>query len=163
MQQFTSAKTSVNTVPRLFNKVLFKRGTTNFDLGGGRFDTVTTMLRKRGVDNVVFDPYNRPEEHNAQALALQVDTVTISNVLNVIKEKAWRREVLELAADKVRDVGGEVYIAVYEGDRSGRGKATSCGYQLNRPIRKYLGEVREVFRKVSLKGGVIVASDPRTP
>jgi hypothetical protein len=164
MQSHTSAKTSVNTVPRLFSRVPFEKGTTNLDLGGGRFDTVTHLLRKRGVQNVVFDPYNRSEEHNAQTLARVdegVDTVTVSNVLNVIKEKRYRIQVLRQAADAIRETDGSVYIAVYEGDRSSKGKQTSCGWQCNRPVRSYLSEVSSVFRDVSLKNGVITARDPR--
>ena len=60
----------------------------------------------------------------------QSDTVTISNVLNVVKEKAARKEILLNAIDAIKP-NGKVYITTYEGDGTGIGKVTKSGYQLN--------------------------------
>jgi hypothetical protein len=166
-QKITSAATSVNMLPKLFSRMpeasdLFRRGSINLDIGGGRFETATDFLHSKGVHNFVYDPYNRDSDHNARVFALLVctreaDTVTLSNVLNVIQLPSDRREVLMLAARALRPEGA-CFITVYEGDRSGKGKKTSKGFQLNRRTKQYVSEVKEVFRQVDVvKHGIIVA------
>lgn len=162
-QQYTSAETSINSskLPAVFNKVDWVSGTTNFDNGGGKFDNATEALAKKGVKNLIYDPYNRSAEHN-KSVASQVsggraDTSTISNVLNVIQEKEARVEVLNNSKNAVK-AGGKVYITVYEGDGSGVGKVTSKGYQLNMKTKDYLNEVKEVFPDAKVKNGVIIAT-----
>lgn len=162
-QQHSSAKTSVNMVPTLFKRVpVF--GRKNLDIGGGRFDTASEwLLETHGCKNFVYDPYNRPVEHNMKVLKQTqkgVDTITISNVLNVIKEYHFRRGVLELAASRCGE-DTKVYITVYEGDRSGVGRETRCGYQRNLKTDAYVHEVGEFFDCVVRKGKLIVASGPR--
>lgn len=162
MQNYTSANTSINStkVPAVFRKVPWKGG-VNFDLGGGKFDTATEYLERFGVTNLIYDPYNRSLEHNddvlAKAFAEEVDTCTISNVLNVISEKDARWLLLRLAREALK-LGGCCYITVYEGDRSGMGRVTKkdC-WQNNLPLREYLSEVREVFPNAHVINGMIVA------
>lgn len=164
-QQFTSADTSINSskVPAVFNKVNWKSGTVNVDIGGGRFDTAQEFLKPKGVENLVYDPYNRSKEHNKRISdrldKKKADTATISNVLNVIQEKSARFEVLNNARENVKP-GGEVYITVYEGNGSGIGAETSKGYQLNMKLKDYLSEVQEVFPNAYIRKGMIVAPNP---
>jgi hypothetical protein len=168
MQTITSAATSVNTLGKVFKAHNFEHGGINLDMGGGRFGTATEYLRGLGVRNLVWDPYNRTPEHNIRVLAewgecvKQADiprTITISNVLNVIKEKAARRHLLEMAAAGVVDRWTPVYIGVYEGDKSGVGRETSKGYQLNRKMAAYLPEIKKFFGYAEVRCGIIVASD----
>lgn len=164
-QQHSSARTSVNMVPALFKQApVF--GKRNLDIGGGKYDTASKWLQDRhGCKNFVYDPYNRSAAHNKKVLKQSdkgVDTITISNVLNVIKEWRYRREVLDLAAGRC-GANTQVYITVYEGDRSGQGRETSCGYQLNRKTQDYVKEVARFFYSVERKGKLIIASKPRTP
>lgn len=169
MQTITSAGTSVNTLPKVFSRPgSFEPGGINLDIGGGRFETATEYLKGLGVRNLVWDPYNRTPEQNIRALAEWGEkvkqaglprTITISNVLNVIKEKPARRKVLEMAAAAVVDRWTPVYIGVYEGDKSGAGRATSKGYQLNRKMAAYLPEIKEFFGYAEVRCGIIVASD----
>lgn len=162
-QKYTSSETSINSskVPAVFSKVKWKSGTTNIDIGGGKFDTAAEYLEPKGVKNLVYDPYNRSKEHNDKVIAQigkqKADTATISNVLNVIEEKEARLEVLQNAKRSIKP-GGECYVTVYEGNGSGTGKPTSKGYQLNRKLKDYLPEIREVFPNAKVKGGMIVAS-----
>jgi len=70
-QAISSADTSLRQVPALFKKqdIDFPEGGTNFDIGGGRFDEGTKYLAdERGVENFVYDPYNRSPEHNAAVM-----------------------------------------------------------------------------------------------
>jgi len=169
MQTITSAGTSVNTLPKVFvGPGNFEHGGINLDIGGGRFETATEYLKGLGVRNLVWDPYNRSPEQNIRALAEWGEhvkqagiprTITISNVLNVIKEKPARLKVLEMAAAAVVDRWTPVYIGVYEGDKSGVGRATTKGYQLNRVKKDYLVEVKRFFKYAEVRAGIIVASD----
>lgn len=166
-QDKTSAATSINSakLPVLYGKVDFKTGTVNLDIGGGRFDNVTDYLATRGVKNYIYDPYNRSAEHNAAVAKVtqegQSDTVTISNVLNVIDSLDGRRQVLENAVDAVKP-NGTVYITVYEGDGSGNARNTGKDqFQLNRKTADYVSEVQEYFDDVTVKNKVIIAKSPK--
>lgn len=169
MQTITSAGTSVNTLPKVFKGPgNFDSGGVNLDIGGGRFETATEYLKELGVRNLVWDPYNRTPEHNLRVLAEWGEyvkqagisqTITISNVLNVISEQPARLKVLEMAAAAVVNRWTPVYIGVYEGDKSGVGRATTKGYQLNRVKKDYLPEIRQFFKYAEVRAGIIVASD----
>ena len=162
-QEYTSANTSINKnrIPALFHQVIFHSGTVNLDYGGGKYDTATEYLALQGVTNLIYDPYNRTVEHN-QAVTNRVirmggaDTVTCSNVLNVIKELEVRIDLLKNIQRLVKS-DGYVYITVYEGNKSGIGKPTTAGYQLNRRTSEYLEEVKMVFPNAYQKGKVIIA------
>lgn len=162
-QKISSAATSINSnkLPAIFRMVKFQPDTMNLDYGGGRFDNAAEELAKINVTNLVYDPYNRSAEHNQEVLK-QVranggaDTVTISNVLNVIAEPEARQTVLRNAKKLVKP-GGKVYITVYEGNKSGSGAETKAGYQLNKDTKDYVDEISQVFDNVTRKGKLIIA------
>ena len=165
-QDKTSAATSINSskLPAVFSRVQFKRGTVNLDIGGGKFDNATEFLATQGVKNYIYDPYNRSEAHNRAAARAtengQSDTVTISNVLNVIDTLEGRQQVLANAVDALKP-DGTAYITVYEGNGSGEARTTGADqFQLNRKLRDYLPEVRQFFDDVTVKNGVIIARSP---
>lgn len=162
-QEFTSENTSINStkLPAVFKMVSFKPGTVNIDYGGGRFDNVADYLAQYDVINLVYDPYNRTQEHNKEVIKLVkehggADTATCSNVLNVIKEPEVRKNVLQNIKKLVKP-SGEVYITVYEGTGKGDEGATKSGYQLNRKTADYLDEIQEVFPDAKRKGKLIIA------
>lgn len=162
-QKHTSANTSINStkVPAVFGKAKFRRGTVNLDFGGGKFDTATEYMRTKGVDNLIYDPYNRSEQHNSAVIArLAVkgaDTCTISNVLNVIDTKDGRTEALRNAWGMMAK-GATLYVTVYEGDRTGTGRETKkdC-WQNNMKLNEYCPEVIEVFGNAHITNGMIQA------
>ena len=163
-QEISSAETSINSskIPTLFHLVDFKDGSLNLDYGGGKFDNVADYLESEyGATNLVYDPYNRSSEHN-KAVLDQVrknggaDTVTCSNVLNVIKEPSARLAVIRNCKNYLKN-GGTAYFTVYVGDSSGVGKITSKGYQLNQKTPWYVDEISQVFSNVSRKGQLIIA------
>jgi hypothetical protein len=162
MQTITSAATSLKQVPAVFKKVSFSG--VNLDLGGGKYDEVQAYFESNEIKctNLVFDPYNRSEKHNNKTLESAkkgVNSVTISNVLNVIDDIESRLELLKRAAEYSAEYGCPVYISVYEGNGTGKGKITSKGYQMNRKLRDYEDEIREVFAVVTKKSGYIIASN----
>jgi hypothetical protein len=167
-QAISSADTSLRQVPALFKKqnIDFPEGGTNFDIGGGRFDEGTKYLAdERGVENFVYDPYNRSPEHNAAVMdrmrTKAADTATAANVLNVIAEPEARADVIRQAIQNIKP-GGTAYFQIYEGAGTGVGKVTSKGFQNNKKTADYIGEVEEIFGpdNVRRKGNVIIATKP---
>jgi len=167
LQKITSAATSVNSkkVPRLFSLVKdWQSGTRNLDYGGGRYDTATEYLAARGVTNCIYDPYNRSQEENRKVMNFwKYDTCTISNVLNVIKEKEMRSWILADAILEVRN-DAKIYVTVYEGNGSGVGCLTKkdC-WQNNQPISFYEKEIREEANKWSSNGGLTITVERKGP
>lgn len=163
-QEFTSAKTSINKnkVPAVFKLGIFKPNTINLDYGGGKFDTATEYLKQFfNVTNLIYDPYNRTNEHNKLVIEQinenrGADSVTCSNVLNVIKEYEVRQQVLKNIKKLVKP-NGIVYITVYAGNGTGIGAKTTAGYQLNKRTEEYVEEIKKVFPIVERKGRLIVA------
>ena len=151
-QKISSAATSRRQVPALLNPqhgVFRERGGLNFDLGGGKYDLATEHLWSQyGVENLVYDPFNRSPEHNQSVLNRladrPADSSTILNVLNVIQEPEDRRQVLELARSQTKD-DGRIYISVYIRDGNNSPTQTRDGLQLNRRPSAYLAEIESVF------------------
>lgn len=179
-QKYSSADTCIKHVPaivRRINKLLqrpayFWALTDDvLDYGGGKYDLLTDKLAEAGVRNWVYDPYNRTEEHNAFVRKMlstkRAQHALLSNVLNVIKEPAVRRDVLEDIKTMV-EPGGQVFITVWEGDSSSRGRRTTKGWQCNRPAKNYMREIRRVYPgargyKLPTGGKIIVAEVPYEP
>ena len=94
IQEYSSAKTSIKQIPagfRIIDKHFgWQPGTVNLDIGGGKYDLMTDALKEKGVKNLIYDPFNRPLEHNLKIIEEledhTMDTVTMFNLLNVIKE-----------------------------------------------------------------------------
>lgn len=161
-QNITSAGTSINSakVPSIFNRVTWRPNTRNADIGGGKFDNATNLLARRGVRNVIFDPYNRSAAHNDFAVELieggQCDTCTCANVLNVIQDPQARLQVIQQAADTLKP-HGVAYFQIYEGDKSGIAKATCKGWQENRKTETYMREISKEFGRTKRQGNFIIA------
>lgn len=162
-QKISSKNTSINSkrLPALFKKVKFDPESINLDYGGGKFDNVATYLKDEyNATNLVYDKYNRTPEHNKEVLTIVrqnggANTVTCSNVLNVIAEESERLAVLRNCKNYLR-TGGTCYITVYEGNGSGEGVITKSGYQLNRKTIEYEDEIKQVFSDVTLKGKLFI-------
>lgn len=164
-QEFTSENTSINStkIPAVFKMVSFEPGTINIDYGGGKFDTAADYLTQYDVINLVYDPYNRSQEHNQEVIktvrdAGGADTATCSNVLNVIKEPEVRLNILKNMKKLVKP-GGNIYITVYEGTGKGEEGPTKSGYQRNKKTADYLEEIQQVFPDAKRKGKLISATN----
>jgi len=158
-QKFSSARTDLKQVPAIFKLLMENLERPShfiaytgeiLDYGGGAGEKLTEKWAELRVRNLVLDPYNRSEEHNAFVRRLltikPADHAICSNVLNVIKEPAVRMKVLrEIAA--LTDPLGQVFFTVYEGNKSSRGRRSQddC-WQANRPLKSYVKEVRKVFQ-----------------
>ena len=167
-QKYTSASTSINKskLPKGYTTVGkhfgWTKGTTHLDIGGGRFDNAIEHLATHGVNAHVYDPYNRSEEHNTNALAKagngQADTVSLFNVLNVIDDPEHHTSALQLAHSSLK-TKGKLFVGVYEGDKSGKGKQTGKdSYQRNEKIDAYLLTIQKVFPNARIHKGIIHAT-----
>ena len=160
----TSANTSINKnkVPALFKMVEWEPGTVNVDYGAGKYDTASEYLLERHVWNFSVDPYNRTHKENLEAqvwieCAGGADTVTCSNVLNVIQNKKDRFDCIFRCWEMLK-YGGTAYFTVYEGDKSGIGRQTGKDqWQENRKTEDYIREILEVFPTVWRRGKLIIA------
>lgn len=164
-QEYDSAATSINSskLPAIYKLVNFEPGKVYLDFGGGKFDNGVYYVRDLGATLLVYDPYNRSDEHNKEVLRVikenrGADATLNSNVLNVIKEPEARLGVLK-NIKKLTKPGGDVYITVYEGTGRGNEGPTKAGYQLNRKTTDYLEEVQSVFPDAKRKGKLIHATN----
>lgn len=164
-QEYDSAATSINSskLPAIYKMVNFEPGKVYLDFGGGKFDNGVYFVKDKGATLLVYDPYNRSDEHNKQVLAELkenggADAGLNSNVLNVIKEPEARLAVLRNLKRMVKP-GGDIYITVYEGTGKGDEGPTKAGYQLNRKTADYMEEVQQVFPNATRKGKLIKATN----
>jgi hypothetical protein len=163
-QSISSAATSRKQVPAAMKQIAWAKDTVNLDIGAGKFSDATAYLADQGVTNLEFDPFNRSEQENYDALMNVIgfngaDTVTALNVLNVIKEPFARDNVIRRAAKAVSK-DGTAYFQTYEGDKSGKGAPSRDGWQENRATASYIGEIEKYFGHVVRRGQVIEASLP---
>lgn len=164
-QQEYDAETSPKQVPSMFKSIPWKQGTKNIDIGSGKYNFTTDYLKQEhGVENVVFDPYYRTKAENEKAMEAikgKADTVTVANVLNTLKQPAWRRCVILQAANALKK-DGTAYFQIYEGDRSGVASASEKqqSFQNNMKTSEYVGEIKDYFKDVERKGNVIIAKNP---
>ena len=164
-QEYTSAKSSLKQVPAGFNIVDkyfgWKPNTLNLDIGGGKYDLMTERLLEKSVTNLVYDPYNRSKEHNDDVLMacrqFGVETVTVFNVLNVIKEREVQLEVLKLAFRSLQDSGMVFVRSTYKNPKKVSGPTKSGTFQHYMTQQEYLEIVKEVFPNAELKYGIIYA------
>ena len=163
-QQYTSKDTSISTVNKVYTNMYFAPGSVILDYGGGKYDKNTEYMQNKGCKVLVYDPYNRTEEHNKAVFEYiqnnPIDYIVCSNVLNVIKEIPVIEQILG-NIKQIQEVNKSkcvVYITVYEGDKSGEGKITKKGYQRNEPLKHYLGIVSKYLPKCIIKKGTIISS-----
>jgi hypothetical protein len=167
-QEFSSAATSINKtkLPEAYTTIHKRFGwtpeSTHIDIGGGKYDNAVEFLGKLGVKAHVYDPFNRTEEHNQNVMKEVgnegADSASLFNVLNVIKEPEYRQEALHTAHSTLKP-GGKIFISIYEGDRSGKGKQTKKdSWQNNMTTQAHLPEVKKVFPNARIEHGIIHGS-----
>lgn len=125
--------------------------TKNFDNGGGTHDYNSEFLKAyKGVTNVVYDPFQRSEKSNQQALQEvakhDFDTATSNSVLNVIDQAEKRLEHISLSCSALK-AGGIAYFKVWQGNGTLVEQRNIDSYQSNRPAATYQAEVEAVFGK----------------
>ena len=160
-QQFTSKGTSISVVNKIYTNKDFACGSNILDYGGGKYDKNIEYMAHKGCKVVVYDPYNRSDEYNKATMSFvasnPIHYVVCSNVLNVIKEQTVLCEVLNnIATIQRKNKGCRVYIAVYEGNKTGVPAETSKGWQRNLPTKGYLDIISKFMPISEVKNGIIV-------
>lgn len=164
MQKISSANTSINRrLPRLYGQLPKDvRNCQMLDYGCGKYpEYVRQWGEERGIAVTSYDKYNYPSDDWFKPYGY--DVITCSNVLNVVNSHKIRLNILKDCYECLR-VYGKLYLTVYEGDRTGKGKVTKSDcWQENRKLSDYLDEVRFVFgtNNVSIKNNMIVARKER--
>ena len=166
IQEFTSAKSSIKQVPAGF-KIVDKHfgwqpNTFNFDIGGGKYDLMTEKLLEKNVTNLIFDPYNRSLTHNLDVIRTifrngGIDTATIFNVLNVIKEHEIQQTVLNMTKAALKK-GGYVFVkSTYKNPAKVSGVTKKGTFQHYKTQKEYLEIVKGIFPNAKLEHGMIYA------
>lgn len=165
VQRYGSAKSSIKQIPagyKIVDKYFgWKPNTKNFDIGGGKYDLMTNKLIEKNVTNYVYDPYNRSDIHNEFVLKTcldgKSDTVTIFNVLNVIKEYEIQLHLIRMAKNALKN-GGYLFVrSTYMNQNGVSGPTKSGTFQHYLKQSDYLNIVKEVFPNAKLKYGIIYA------
>jgi len=141
-QNYTSANTSVNKdkLPAVYSKVDFLAMATCFgmnvlDYGCGKYDNGKEFCNEMGIDWFGYDPYNRSDEENKEALTIIPNCILCSNVLNVIDSD----EVVQQIVDDITGTELPYFFTIYDGDKSGKGgQSKEDCYQRNEKVRAYL-------------------------
>lgn len=157
MQKYTSKNTSINSnkLPASTKKIDWARfqGQKVVDFGGGKFDNLVDYLKfEYDIDLFVYDKYNRTWMECWAAATCNPSAVICNNLFNVIAENEVLTDCIRfLAAFKV-----PVFISVYEGDKSGVGRATKkdC-YQRNEKLSTYIPLLEKHFNSITMKSGVL--------
>lgn len=142
-QTYTSANTSINNVklPAIYNVKGILKGHV-LDYGCGKY---TDHLRKKALLTSTsfwcYDKYNQFVSTNLASIdfgyAHGFDTILCANVLNVIDDELTIIEIIHRLIRMVRKTG-DIYIQIYEGDKSSNGKHTKLDcYQRNEPVKAY--------------------------
>lgn len=151
-QEISSADTSIKTINGIYKKIVGKypRATTIFDYGCGKYSDNMDFATENDFVWFGVDPYNRSVDWNKGNIEAMnkwcnaPDIIMCNNVLNVVKEDTIVMQILGQLYAYAGD-NTDVYITIYEGDKSGIGKVTSKGYQRNEKLSKYIDYICEFF------------------
>jgi hypothetical protein len=160
-QKYTSEKTSIATINKIYKllpELGYEKETIILDYGCGKYNKNKEEAEKHGYRWFGYDPYNRSEIDNELALRLmklvKPHVIVCSNVLNVLESKAIIQNVIsEIYNYSAEDT--DIYITIYEGDKSGVGKVTTKGYQRNEKVNDYKDYICEWFNIEYVKGNII--------
>ena len=157
IQEISSKMTSINTLNRAYKEIVsqYPRATTILDIGCGKYDTNMKFANEHDFVWFGVDPYNRSEKWNRENIKAMYDwcnapdIIMCNNVLNVLKEVNVMMNVLGQIYDYARDET-DIYITIYEGDKSGVGKVTTKGYQRNQKLNDYKDYILEFFDVIDI-------------
>lgn len=161
LQEISSKDTSISTINKIYKEIVEKYESESIilDFGCGKYDRNKEFAEKNGFRWYGIDPFNRTEEYNEFSRnamkILTPDIIVCNNVINVIKENDIIMNVLGILYDFASDET-DIYITIYEGDKSGIGKVTSKGYQRNQKRDEYKDFILEVFDVIDIVGSNIL-------
>lgn len=159
----TSAETSRPQIARGI-KIAMKYAApwkqTVLDFGAGKYNNARDYIEAQGHIYLAYDPYNRSENENRYALTRameQCDIITVNNVLNVLDSPHITHSVLA-QIELIATAETTVIFTVYEGNKSGKGKYTKCGFQMNWKLEQYIPYIKAHFSNVEIRERAIFAT-----
>lgn len=162
----TSKNTSINKdkIPAIYGKLAKAGvyGTHLFDVGCGKWTKhVSEYAKENGICKHYhgFDKYNQPKRENEKVRLIaeaemikrpcNANIFISSNVLNVIDSYTRRKEYIREILKMMKPTIDELYITVYEGDRSGIGRLTKkdC-WQTNMKRKDVIEELSNILKDI---------------
>ena len=144
---------------------LWREGTVNLDLGGGKYALGTNYLAERGVVNLILDPGNRPPWHNLEVLDYieqhGCHTATLANLLNVIPTEEGKAFAVRTAYDALYP-GGMMFVCTHAAKERGWNPRSKSWQEGPRPLHTYLPLVSPPFIVYGGRPtrGIIIALKP---
>jgi hypothetical protein len=165
-QEITSRGTSLNQIPAGYVRGLkygYLKNKAIFDFGCGRYLNKVVNWANDFLNSEIvgYDPYNRTAEENRRALnnSSRCDVAVCNNVLNVLCDGVLESVIDSLVTIMTRADIPTVFITVYEGDKSGRGRKTKVDcYQRNMTKKAYVSLLSKFFSEVTVRYNVITCS-----
>lgn len=153
-QMYSSANTSINStkLPKIFGALTAGIGKV-LDYGCGKHISHTrAKVEDLGYLYSAYDKYNQPDSLPVEPQ----DIILCANVLNVVAEKEVRTQIYTEVLSLLKD-NGKAYFQIYEGYKSGIGKATKndC-YQNNQQVQFYINELAQAGITSKKQAGFIV-------
>ena len=141
----TEARGAWDSIIKLFKPTC----PTNFDNGGGSSDDNTKYVKENyNIENIVYDPFMRPEEHNKKVSEKikdkKFDCTTSFSVLNVIDNQEARSAHITLCHSVLKDEGS-AFFKVWPGNGTGIEIKEAGRYQSNKNAKFYVEEIKKVF------------------
>lgn len=165
-QKVTSAETSRPQIARGIKIAIQNAAPWRqvvLDFGAGKYNNAKDYVESMGHIYLAYDPYNRSESQNRYALTRAMehcDIITVNNVLNVLDAPHITHSVLA-QIELIADYNTIVIFTVYEGNKSGRGKYTKCGFQMNWKTKQYITYIKAHFENVEIHNNAIFATKKR--
>lgn len=124
---------------------------TNFDNGGGAFDDNSKYVKEKyNIENLVYDPFMRPDGHNKKILeqirTRKFDCCTSMSVLNVIDNARARNAHINLCFEVLKE-NGYAFFKIWSGNGTGIETREKNRYQSNQNANYYLEEINKIFGK----------------
>lgn len=162
VQEHASSQTSIAQVPAVYKKMKFEPSSAIVDYGCGRyFDTLVQPYIEQTLEcqGVGYDLTWQPDKSKVEKFIANngLDYVVCANVLNVIDDD----NVIGMIASDIKllsqDKDPIIYFGIYEGDRSGIGRATGGDkYQRNMKAREYVPMLERYFSSITVSGNILI-------
>lgn len=133
------------------------------DFGAGKYNFGRDYVESMGHIYLAYDPYNRSETQNRYALTRAMencDIITVNNVLNVLDAPHITHSVLA-QIELIAHNDTKIIFTIYEGDKSGKGRYTKCGFQKNWKLEQYVPYIEAHFDTVEIHENAIFATKKR--
>jgi len=150
--------TSLNQIPAIVKKYRDELTGSILNYGCGRgWRKVEHYLFQAGTH--IF-PYDKYGDHYLRIPKVgNFDSIICANVLNVCDDDLLKETLANLQDIMSFNMHCTLYLSVYEGDRTGKGRVTKKGYQRNQKAAEYETLLNSYFRSVERKGRNFICSD----